>query len=72
VTSELIVRAAKEYGHQEVYHIPEKEEVIPFLLKTVRENDAVITMGAGDIYKIGEKFILALSSEGLPKGKERT
>lgn len=72
VTSELIARAAKDHGHQEVYHIPEKEDVVPFLLKTVREKDVVITMGAGDVYKIGEEFISALSSEGLSRGKEKT
>ena len=71
VSSELIARAAKEYGHQEVYHIPEKEEVIPFLREMLRENDVVITMGAGDIYKIGEELISALSSESLSQGKEK-
>lgn len=72
VTSELIARAAREGGHQEVHYIPEKEKVIPFLLRTVRENDLVITIGAGDIYKVGEKFILVLSSEETAKGKEKT
>lgn len=70
VTSELIARAAKEYGHHQVYYIPEKEEVIPFLLKKVRKNDLVMTMGAGDIYKIGEKFLSALSSEEASHRKE--
>lgn len=72
VTSELIARAAKEYGHQEVYYIPEKEKVVPFLLKTVRENDLVMTIGAGDVYQVGEKLISALSSRGRPGGKEKT
>lgn len=70
VSSEMIARAAKEYGHREVHYIPEKEEVIPFLLKTVRENDLVITMGAGDIYKVGEKFISTLSSDKSSHRKE--
>ena len=72
VTSELIARAAKEYGHQEVYYIPEKEKVVPFLLKTVKENDLVMTIGAGDVYQVGEKLISALSSRGRPGGKEKT
>ncbi len=72
VTSELIVRAAREYGHRRVHYIPEKEEVIPFLLKTVREKDVVITMGAGDIFKIGEKFLSALSKGNSSSGKEKT
>ena len=72
VTSELIVRAAREYGHREVHYIPEKEDVIPFLLETVREKDVVITMGAGDIFKIGEKFLSGLSKENSSFGKEKT
>ncbi len=70
VSSEMIARAAKEYGHREVHYIPEKEEVIPFLLKIVRENDLVITMGAGDIYQVGEKFISTLSSDKNTHRKE--
>jgi UDP-N-acetylmuramate--alanine ligase len=71
ITSELIAQAAREYGHHEVYYIPDKEEVVPFLLKTVKKNDLVITMGAGDIYKIGEKFLSALSQGDSSSGKER-
>jgi UDP-N-acetylmuramate--alanine ligase len=63
ITGEMIARAAKEYGHREVHYIPEIEEVVPFLLKNVRENDLVITMGAGDVYRIGEEFISSLSSD---------
>ena len=72
VTSELITQAAREYGHHEVHYIPEKEEVIPFLLKIAKKNDVVITMGAGDIYKIGEKFISALSQSDSSYPKEKT
>lgn len=72
VTSELIAQAAKGYGHHEVYYIPAKEEIIPFLLKIAKKNDVVITMGAGDIYKIGEKFISALSQSDSSYRKEKT
>ena len=62
ITGEMIARAAKEYGHREVHYIPETDDVVPFLLKNVRKNDLVITMGAGDVYRIGEEFISSLSS----------
>jgi len=71
VTSELITRAVKEYGHKEVHYIPEKEDVIPFLLDTVKGNDLVITMGAGDVYKVGEELVSALSSGQAGAGKEK-
>ncbi len=64
ITGELVATKAKEYGHKEVFYIPRKEEIIPFLLKILKENDLVITMGAGDIYKIGENLILELKKKG--------
>jgi UDP-N-acetylmuramate--alanine ligase len=60
VTGELVASSAKEFGHKEVFYIPEKEEMVPFLLKNLKEGDLVITVGAGDIYKTGEDLISAL------------
>ncbi|MGB2696283.1 MAG: UDP-N-acetylmuramate--L-alanine ligase [Candidatus Zixiibacteriota bacterium] len=72
ITSEMIARAAKEYGHREVHYIPETDDVVPFLLKNVRKNDLVITMGAGDVYRIGEEFISSLSSDKDFQQKEQS
>ena len=72
VSSEMIVRAAKQHGHREVHYLPKTEEVIPFLLKIVGKNDLVITMGAGDIYKVGEELISKLSSEENLRQKEQS
>jgi UDP-N-acetylmuramate--alanine ligase len=63
ITGELVASSAKEFGHKEVFYIPDKEKVIPFLLENLKENDLVITMGAGDIYKVGEKLLSALKEE---------
>lgn len=63
VTGELVASSAKEFGHKEVFYIPDKEKVIPFLLENLKENDLVITLGAGDIYKIGEKLLSVLEEK---------
>jgi len=65
ITGELIVSKAKEFGHKEVFYIPRKEEIIPFLSGILMENDLVITIGAGDIYKVGENLISALKKKGI-------
>jgi UDP-N-acetylmuramate--alanine ligase len=62
VSGELVYLAAKEYGHKNAFYIPRKEEIASFLLKIVKENDMVITMGAGDIYKIGTELLKLLAS----------
>ena len=57
VTGELIVHAAKRFGHKEVHYVPDKKQVPSELNKIVRSGDLVITMGAGDIWKFGEEFL---------------
>ncbi len=62
VTGELIANAAKNYGHKNVYYEPDKTK-IPELLKSIyKKDDIIITMGAGDIWKYGEKFVEYLKS----------
>ncbi len=57
VSGELIVNAAKSFGHKSVQYVPDKEDVPEHLLSVVQPGDIVITMGAGDIWKYGEEFI---------------
>lgn len=57
VTGELIVDAAKRFGHKDVHYVPDKKQVPPALRKIVRKGDIVITMGAGDVWKYGEEFL---------------
>jgi len=65
ITAELISRAAKDYGHREVYYVPEKEELPERLMKIVKPGDMVITFGAGDINKYGREFYDLLLENGL-------
>jgi len=57
VTGELIVNAAKQFGHKDVRYVPDKKQVPVFLKSIVKSGDIVITMGAGDIWKYGEEFL---------------
>jgi UDP-N-acetylmuramate--alanine ligase len=57
VSGELIASAAKQFGHKDAHYIPDKKNVPAALKKIVKENDIVITMGAGDIWKYGEEFL---------------
>lgn len=57
VTGKLIYEAIKEYGHRSVTYIKDKNAIAPYLKKNTKKGDLLITIGAGDIYKIGEKFI---------------
>jgi len=62
VTGELIVGAAKRFGHKDVHYVPEKKQIPSYLQSIVKTGDIVITMGAGDIWKSGEEFLKMIRS----------
>ncbi len=63
ISGELIISAAKQYGHKETYYIADKQNVVEKLMNIVKSDDIVVTMGAGDIWKYGEKFLKKLKSK---------
>jgi len=57
ITGELIANAAKSFGHKNVLYVQDKNKIPETLMSVVKPDDIVITMGAGDIWKYGEKFV---------------
>jgi UDP-N-acetylmuramate--alanine ligase len=57
VTGELIANATKSFGHKNVIYVPDKNNIPNVLKELKKEGDIIVTMGAGDIWKFGEKFI---------------
>jgi UDP-N-acetylmuramate--alanine ligase len=64
VSGELIVNAAKQFGHKHVHYVPDKKDVPDFLMKIRQPGDMIITMGAGDIWRFGEEFVGKLKAGG--------
>lgn len=56
ISSKLVYQVVKEKKKGEVYYLPNKKETISFLLKKIESGDIVITMGAGDVWKIGKEL----------------
>ena len=63
VSGELIVNAAKQFGHKDVQYVSDKKQIPAFLKTIVKSGDIVITMGAGDIWKYGEEFLKLFSKK---------
>ncbi len=57
ITGNLVCESAKKLGHKNVFYVPRTEEVASFLKKMTKKNDMVITMGAGDVHKIGTELL---------------
>jgi UDP-N-acetylmuramate--alanine ligase len=48
-----------KHPDKEVYFIPDFDDMAEFVINNANPGDIVITMGAGDIYKVGEKILAA-------------
>jgi UDP-N-acetylmuramate--alanine ligase len=57
ISGELIANAAKSFGHKNVIYIENKEDIPETLLNIVQNQDIIVTLGAGDVWKFGEIFI---------------
>ena len=63
VTAELVAKAAVTSGHRDVTYIPDRAKVIEHLARMLRPGDLLITLGAGDVWKVGEEVLRRLGSE---------
>jgi UDP-N-acetylmuramate--alanine ligase len=70
VTSEAIYQAIKRKGHIEVEFIADKGQIVEPLAGKLNPGDIALTLGAGDIYKVGEALVERLReerSDGVPE-----
>jgi UDP-N-acetylmuramate--alanine ligase len=47
----------REHGHRDVHYISDRGEILRYLSTVIMPRDLVITLGAGDIYRVGEDLI---------------
>ncbi len=57
VTGELIQRAARDAGHPHATYVSEKKHVVDALEALLKPGDLLLTMGAGDVVRLGEEFL---------------
>lgn len=50
-------------GHKNVFYFPEKEAAMNQLASAMKTGDMLLTLGAGDVWKTGEKMIERISSD---------
>ncbi|MEX2115353.1 MAG: UDP-N-acetylmuramate--L-alanine ligase [Bacteroidota bacterium] len=63
VSGELIVNAARRFGHKDAHYVPDKRAIPGTLKALMKRGDIIITMGAGDVWKFGEEFLSDLKKK---------
>jgi UDP-N-acetylmuramate--alanine ligase len=57
VKSENLYEGIKGHGHKDVTLVSDRKEILEHLLPRLKSGDMVITLGAGDVWKIGETLL---------------
>ncbi|GAI81483.1 unnamed protein product, partial [marine sediment metagenome] len=57
VHSSKLYEGIQSCGHRNVTYIPDFDRIVDHLLATAERSDAIITLGAGDVWKVGEEFL---------------
>ncbi|MBI2087355.1 MAG: UDP-N-acetylmuramate--L-alanine ligase [Deltaproteobacteria bacterium] len=60
VSGEALYQAIRRRGHTEVEFVPDKNGIVRKLLPRLKAGDIVLTLGAGDVYRVGEELVEAL------------
>jgi UDP-N-acetylmuramate--alanine ligase len=60
IDSNWLYRGIKGHGHKDVYLGSNQDDILAILSSTVRKGDTVVTLGAGDIYRVGDEFFAML------------
>jgi UDP-N-acetylmuramate--alanine ligase len=62
ISAEKLAAQVTGHGHKDVQYLADRGKVVDHLLSNCHEGDIVITMGAGNVWQIGEEFAQRLHS----------
>jgi UDP-N-acetylmuramate--alanine ligase len=68
VKAEDLYEGIKGHGHKDVTLVPDKNQIVERVLPRLRSGDMVITLGAGDVWRVGEKLIERLKENERAEG----
>ncbi len=62
VSGRAVYEGIKRYGHKDAAYISGRDQVVEYLAGSLREGDLLLTLGAGDVWKLGEAVLERLRS----------
>jgi len=57
VDSQRLCEGIRQHGHKDVVFRDGQDEAVSYLKKIVRQRDVLLTLGAGNVWQVGEKFL---------------
>lgn len=64
INSNVLFDRIKKAGHTDVVYFSDREKLMENLLLRLRQGDVVFTLGAGDVWKVGEEILKRLRVKG--------
>ncbi|MEW6569991.1 MAG: UDP-N-acetylmuramate--L-alanine ligase [Nitrospirota bacterium] len=71
VNSEVLTENIRRTGHRRVVRTKNGEEAIEQIISEIRRGDFFLTLGAGDVWKIGEEVLKRLSARKVDERAEK-
>jgi UDP-N-acetylmuramate--alanine ligase len=57
ISTALLYDGIKQHGQREVYYMSERNAIVPFLRQYLQTETILLTLGAGDVWKVGQEFL---------------
>ncbi len=57
VSGQALYEGIRKHGHKDVTFIPERGKIVEHMAAVLKKGDLMITLGAGDVWKLGEEVL---------------
>lgn len=57
ISSEVLFDRIKKRGHKSIAYMKDREDAIGYIISNLQRGDVLLTLGAGDVWKMGEKIL---------------
>ena len=62
ITSSVLAGKIRERGHKEVHCCGDRESTLNCIISQAKIGDTILTLGAGDVWKLGEMILEKLNA----------
>ena len=63
ISGQLLCEGIQAHGHKEVLCVSTMKNAVAYLKKNLKSGDILLTLGAGDVWKVGERFLQVLETD---------